>query len=199
MAPAPESIDSEDIVGGIDTHTDTIHVAVITLLGREVADEQFPTTPAGYRAATDFLHQHGRIARVGIEGTSSYGAGIARTCAAAGLEVLEVLRPDKTVRRRQGKSDPIDAYHAARAVLSGRATSAPKDEKILGLRALHVARRSAVKARTATIHQIQQLLITAPDHVREKYRTLSIPRLVQAWHGADPTEPISSAGPCCAP
>lgn len=118
------------------------------------------------------------IERVGIEGTSSYGAGIARACAAAGLEVREVLRPDKTVRRKQGKSDPIDAYLAARALLSGRSTSAPKDEKILGLRALHTARRSAVKARTATLHQIQQLLITAPDGIREKYRDLNNTHLV---------------------
>lgn len=167
-------------MGGIDTHADTIHVALVTVLGRDIADQEFPTTLAGYRAATDFLHGHGMIERVGIEGTSSYGAGIARACAAAGLEVREVLRPDKTVRRKQGKSDPIDAYHAARAVLSGRATSAPKDEKILGLRALHTARRSAVKARTAALHQIQQLLITAPDDIREKYRDLNNTRLVES-------------------
>ncbi|MDN5746162.1 MAG: IS110 family transposase [Nocardioidaceae bacterium] len=169
----------EEVVGGIDTHADTIHVAVVTVVGRDVADEEFLTTLAGYRAATDFLQAHGVIERVGIEGTSSYGAGIARACAAAGMDVREVLRPDKTVRRKQGKSDPIDAYHAARAVLSGRSTSAPKDEKILGLRALHTARRSAVKARTATIHQIQQLLITAPDGIREKYRDLNNARLVE--------------------
>lgn len=131
----------EEVVGGIDTHADTIHVAVVTVLGRDVADQEFPTTVAGYRAAVDFLQAHGVIERVGIEGTSSYGAGIARACAAAGLDVREVLRPDKTVRRKQGKSDPIDAYQAARAVLSGRATSAAKDEKILGLRALRRSRR----------------------------------------------------------
>lgn len=182
----PEHEATEEVVGGIDTHADTIHVALVTVLGRDVADQEFPTTLAGYRAATDFLHAHGTIERVGIEGTSSYGAGIARTCAAAGLDVREVLRPDKTVRRKQGKSDPIDAYHAARALLSGRATSAPKDEKILGLRALHTARRSAVKARTAALHQIQQLLITAPDDIREKYRDLNTTRLIASLARARP-------------
>ncbi|UUZ44387.2 transposase [Janibacter limosus] len=187
----------EEVVGGIDTHADTIHVAVVTVVGRDVADEEFLTTLAGYRAATDFLQAHGVIARVGIEGTSSYGAGIARACAAAGMDVREVLRPDKTVRRKQGKSDPIDAYHAARAVLSGRSTSAPKDEKILGLRALHTARRSAVKARTATIHQIQQLLITAPDGIREKYRDLNNARLVETLARCRPNRDDWSVAPCC--
>jgi transposase len=181
-APGDDERDegSEEVVGGIDTHADTIHVAVVSVLGREIADSEFATTPAGYRAACDFLYSYGVIERVGIEGTSSYGAGIARACAASGLEVREVLRPDKTVRRRQGKSDPIDAYHAARAVLAGRATSPPKDEKILGLRALHLARRSAVKARTATIHQIHQVLITAPDSIRQKYRAMTNTKLVTA-------------------
>ena len=72
--------------------------------------QEFPTTPTGYRQALDFLSCHGEVTGVGIEGTSSYGVGITRTARAAGLDVVEVLRPEQSVRRRQGKSDPLDAY-----------------------------------------------------------------------------------------
>src|SRR5690606_2894052 len=107
------------------------------------------------------------------------GTGIARAAAAAGVEVLEVLRPERSVRRREGKSDPIDAYQAAHAVLAGRATAAAKSADITALRALHNARRSAVKARAAAQVQIRQQLITAPVMIREKYRDLTASRLIQ--------------------
>ncbi|MGW6260938.1 hypothetical protein [Streptomyces sp. NPDC055085] len=81
---------------------------------------------------------------VGVEGTSSYGSGFTHTARQAGLAVVEVNRPDKAERRRIGKSDPIDAYAAARAVISRRATSAPKNGAIVGIRALHTAARSCV-------------------------------------------------------
>jgi transposase len=162
-----------EVVGGADTHEDMVHVAVISRLGLDLVDREFPTTPVGYRAAIEFLHSHGRIERVGIEGTSSYGAGLARAALAAGLIVIEVNRPDRAERRRRGKSDPIDAYQAAHAVLSGRATTVPKSEQIEAIRALRAARRSAVKARTAAANQIHHLLITAPDPVRQKFRALT--------------------------
>jgi len=107
------------VVGGADTHADTVHVAAITTLGREISDREFPTTAAGYRAAVAFLTSHGPIDQVGIEGTSSYGAGLARAVMAAGLQVIEVNRPNRADRRRQGKSDPLDAYQAARAGCPG--------------------------------------------------------------------------------
>jgi transposase len=112
------------VVGGADTHTDTIHVAAVDPVGRELSDREFPTTPAGYAAALAFLTSFGVVRVVGIEGTSSYGAGLARAARAAGLEVRKVIRPGRSVCRRRGKSDPIDAYEAARAVLSERAAAA---------------------------------------------------------------------------
>lgn len=160
------------VVGGIDTHADTIHVAVLTVLGKPVADLEFPTTMAGYRAAVTFLVSHVRIDQVGVEGTSSYGAGITRAIIKAGIQVFEVSRPSRTDRRRVGKSDPLDADHAARAVLSEHVTSAPKGESVQALSSLHNARRSAVKARTAAMNQITAMLITAPDVIRAKYRAL---------------------------
>ena len=168
------------VVGGSDTYADTVHVAAISTLGREVADREFPTTAAGYRAAVAFLTSHGPVDQVGIEGTSSYGAGLARAVTNAGLQVIEVNRPSRADRRRQGKSDPLDAYHAARAVLSGRATSDPKDQSTEAIRSLHNTRRSAVKARTAATNQITAMLITAPDGIRSKYRALQGHPLITA-------------------
>lgn len=174
------------VIGGIDTHADTIHVAVIDEQGRPIGDREFVTTPAGYRAALAFLVGHGRLGVVGIEGTSSYGIGMTRAAQAAGIEVREVTRPDRSVRRRQGKSDPLDAYEAARAVLAGRAQAAAKTELIDPLRALFTARRSAAKARQSAQVQIRQQLITAPAQLREKYRSLSIVRLVKTLTGCRP-------------
>ncbi|MER5908407.1 IS110 family transposase [Streptomyces mirabilis] len=157
------------VVGGVDSHAATIHVAVVTDRGGHLADAEFPTRAAGYAAAIAFLQAHGTVTAVGVEGTSSYGAGFTRSARQAGLAVIEVNRPDKAERRRIGKSDPIDAYAAARAVVSGRATSVPKDGAVDGIRALQTAARSAVKARTAALNQITHLLVTAPDAVRAKY------------------------------
>ncbi|WP_244242217.1 IS110 family transposase [Nocardioides seonyuensis] len=180
------TLDPGTIIGGIDTHADTIHVAAIDPWGRELGDKEFLTTPLGYRQALEFLASHGQVTVVGIEGTSSYGLGITRTASEAGLDVLEVLRPERSVRRREGKSDPIDAYQAAHAVLAGRATAAAKSAEVTALRALHNARRSAVKARAAAQVQIRHQLITAPLTSREKYRHHTAVRLIQALAACRP-------------
>ncbi|MFF4393997.1 MULTISPECIES: IS110 family transposase [unclassified Streptomyces] len=160
------------VFGGVDSHADTIHVAVITDNGGHLADAEFPTTTAGYTAALAFLCAHGDVIAIGVEGTASYGTGFTRAAVADGLSVLEVNRPDRAERRRSGKSDPIDAYAAARAALSGRASSAPKDETVTGIRALHNAARSTVKARTAAMNQIGHILVSAPETIRARYRAL---------------------------
>ena len=183
------------VYGGADTHADTIHVAVIDSLGREVGDREFPTSREGYQHALEFLTSFGTVEVFGIEGTSSYGAGLARTATDAGLVVVEVNRPDRAHRRRRGKSDPIDAYQAAHAAASGRATAAPKHEAIDAIRALHNARNSAVKATTAAMNQIHQLLVTAPVEVRERYRDLKEKALVKALLAARPTTTTSTLSP----
>lgn len=181
------ALDPGTVIGGIDTHSETLHVAAIDPWGRELGDREFPTTPQGYRQTLEFLAAHGEVTAIGIEGTSSYGVGITRTAIDAGLEVLEVIRPDRAVRRREGKSDPLDAYQAAHAVLSGRATAAAKSADITALRALHNARRSAVKARQAAQVQIRQQLVTGPVAIREKYRTLPAARLIRSLAACRPS------------
>ena len=161
------SQDQARSVGGIDSHKDTIHVAVITGTGRSVGDQEFPTTQAGYRQAVAWLSGHGPLQAVGVEGTSSYGTGICAALTAADIVVVEVNRTRAAERRKRGKTDPLDAYRAARSVLSGEATTDPKRASIEPLRALNVARRSAVKAQQAAWRQIGALLVNAPAPLRD--------------------------------
>lgn len=158
------------VIGGVDTHGATHHAAVIDPIGRHLGDQEFPATAVGHRDLTAWLASHGDLIAVGVEGTGSYGAALARQLHAAGITVVEVDRPDRKARRTQGKSDPMDAFAAAMAVASGRAGGTPKtrDGLVEAIRALHVARRGAVKARTAAINQIKGLLITAPAALREQ-------------------------------
>ena len=168
------------MVIGADTHLDTIHLAALSDTGKPLGDAQFPTRPAGYYVAVKWAQSFGTVLRAGVEGTSSYGAGFTRTLQDAGIEVAEVNRSDRAARRRQGKSDPLDAYAAARAALAGHGLAVPKDQTTTALRALLTARRGAVKARTAAINQIKSLLISAPAELRERYRRHTTIALVKA-------------------
>jgi hypothetical protein len=120
-----------------------------------VADREFATTPTGYYIAVRWAHSFGEVLAAGVEGTSSYGSGITQTLQDNNIQVFEVTRPDRAGRRKQGKSDPLDAYSAARAVLAGHGLAVPKDPNTAALRALQTARRGAVKARTRR-HQSDQ-------------------------------------------
>jgi len=115
------------VTGGVDTHGD-LHVAAVldSASGRPLGTASFPTTTPGYAGLLAWLRSHGELDHVGVESTGSYGAGLARFLRVEGEEVIEVDRPDRKTRRFEGKSDPIDAEAAARAVLSGRASSTPK-------------------------------------------------------------------------
>jgi transposase len=106
------------VVGGVDPHADTVSVAVLTAVGKVIGDAEFATDADGYARAVEFLTSHGLVERVGVEGAASYGAGISWALTAAGISVVEVERPTRSARRRAGKSDRLDAYHAARAVLA---------------------------------------------------------------------------------
>ena len=183
------------VFAGADTHADTVHVAVISEHAVPIADKEFATTATGYAQAVSFVAAAGVVAAFGIEGTSSYGAGLARSAAAAGMAVIEVNHPEPADRRRQGKSDPLDAYAAARAVAFERATTPVKDEQIEGIRALLNARASAVKASTAAINQTRQMLVIAPAWIRAKYDDVEAKALMNRLsrlHGDHP-DPVAAA------
>ncbi|WP_319461057.1 IS110 family transposase [Micromonospora sp. RTP1Z1] len=188
-----DSQQAQRIVGGVDTHGETHHAAVVDKVGRQLADRQFPTTPQGYRHLLTWLRSFGDLDRVGVEGTGAYGAALARLLHQAGVLVVEVDRPDRKTRRMKGKSDPVDAYAAALAALSGRATGTPKsrDGRIEAIRALRVARRSAVKARTQAINQLRALLTTGPAELREQLRTLPTGALITTCARLRPTADLA--------
>ena len=156
------------VTGGVDTHKHTHHAAALDATGRLLGDAQFPTTTDGYVALLAWLRSFGTVIAVGVEGTGSYGAGLARHLSAQRVRVIEVDRPDRKTRHRKGKSDPIDAVVAARAVQAGTATGIPKTRTgpVEAIRALQVARRGAVKARTAALNQLHGLITAAPEPIR---------------------------------
>ena len=167
--------DTERLVTlGVDTHADIHIAAALDQLGRIIDTHAIPTTTAGYADLLQWASDLGVIDRVGIEGTGSYGAGLARWLTAHGLTVVEVARPDRRARRRHGKTDEVDAIAAARAVQSGDATTTPKagDGPVAAIRALHVTRRGAVKARTQAANQLRALVVTAPHDLRAQLRDL---------------------------
>ena len=159
------------ITGGVDTHADVHVAAALDPIGGLLCVREFAATTAGYARLLDWLAGFGTVALVGIEGTGSYGAGLARHMAGAGVRVVEVDRSDRQDRRRQGKSDPLDAVSAARAAQSGRARGAPKgrDGAVEAIRALMVARRSAAGERTRAINQARALILTGPDDLRARF------------------------------
>jgi transposase len=113
-----------DVIVGVDTHKDEhVGVTVDGIGGR--LDELFvPATNAGYEQLLDWAREQGRVVAFGVEGTGSYGIGLARFLRRHGIKVIEVSRPPrKGERRAAGKSDTVDAEHAARQVLSGEATA----------------------------------------------------------------------------
>lgn len=155
---------------GIDTHKD-IHVAVVLDdLGRVQRAESFGTTDRDNRRLVGWAGENGPISRAGVEGTGSYGYRLARVLTEAGIEVVEVARPDRARRRRKGKTDLVDAEAAARSVLANDATVTPKDRRgpVGELRSLVVARRSAIKARVQATNQLKALLVECDDRLRAR-------------------------------
>jgi transposase len=168
MTTQPES---RHVVIGVDTHKLTHHGAVLDAdTGKLLGDQEFPATPAGYRRLLSWARSFGELLKAGVEGTGSYGAGLQRHLQTQQVVVIEVSRPNRQDRRMRGKSDPIDAINAARAVLSEMATTTPKsrDGYVEAVRQIRATRRSAVKARRAALHQIHGLLWCAPDDLRAK-------------------------------
>jgi transposase len=170
-----------EVTAGVDTHRDNHTAAAVDGQGRLLGHRQFPATAAGYAALLGWLRAFGRLVLVGVEGTGSYGAELALALQQAGVAVREVDRPDRATRRRDGKSDPLDAEAAARAALAGRAEGLPKQRggPVQALAALRVARRSAIDQRADVIRQIKSLIVTAPEQLRAQLRPLSDAQLIR--------------------
>lgn len=170
------------VTGGVDTHAEVHVAALIDQVGRVLGTEAFPATAAGYQAALAWMGSHGELTAVGVEGTGSYGAGLAQHLTVHGVAVVEVIRPNRQARRRRGKSDTADAIAAAVAALNGEASGIPKsqDGDAEAVRALQVARRSAVKSSTQAANQLRDLIVTGPEALRGELIALSTSERV-AW------------------
>ena len=161
------------VTGGVDTHAD-VHVAAVcdTATGRELDTASFPTSSAGYTALATWMTSHGALDRVGIESTGSYGAALTRHFNSLGVEVIEVDRPDRKARRKDGKTDTLDAVAAAHAVISGRATGIPKsrDGSVEAIRQLEIVYHAATKDRTRALNQFAAIIVAAPAGLRHRLR-----------------------------
>jgi transposase len=173
---------SIDIIGGVDTHAAVHCAAAIDTTGRLIGTAEFPATETGYQRLSRWLRSHGQLQAVGVEGTGAYGAGLARYLRTEPVTVIEVARPDRRLRRNHGKSDPLDAEAAARAVLAGTATTVPKtaDGPVEAIRALRIARLGAIKAKTAATNTLRAMVITAPQPLRSQLPSAGLPSTIIA-------------------
>lgn len=161
---------SAGVIVGVDTHKH-VHAAVaLNGLGARLGATTIPVSSKGYRDLETWARAFGPVRAFGIEGTGSYGAGLTRALVAQGHAVVEVNRPNRQLRHQHGKSDPLDAESAARAVLAGQATACAKSG--IGtaemIRQIKVARDTAVKARTQAMVTLKTLVVNAPSGLREQ-------------------------------
>lgn len=161
-----------EVVGGVDTHADFHVAAAVDANGGVLDVERFPASVDGYEGLVAWLAELGQVTRVGVEGTGSYGVGLARFLIDADVEVIEVDRQNRQVRRKEGKSDPTDAVTAVRAALSGAAAVVPKlrNGPVEQMRVLLVARRSARLQRSQTLNQLRHLVFCAPEPIRIRFK-----------------------------
>jgi len=162
--------DTPLVLGGVDAHADSHHVAALDPRGALLGTASFPTTTPGYAQALDWLGSFGEIDAIAVESTGCYAAALVRYLREHEIRVAEVNQPHAHARRRVGKSDPIDAEMGARLLLAGKAKVTPKqtDGIVESIRLPRVARSSAVKSRTAATIQIRDLIITAPQQLRDQ-------------------------------
>ena len=173
--------DELDYVLGVDTHRDEHVLAVVTApAGAVVAGRRVAASRRGYREALCFAERCAAGRRVwAIEGTGSYGAGLARLLAERGEVVLELGRTAPAGRRLAGKDDALDAARTARAALASETPASPRaGERREALRLLLAARRSAVDVRRQALGQLRAVIVTSPDRLRNELRRLPLGQLL---------------------
>ena len=192
--------DLVDIVIGVDTHKHTHTAGVIDAgTGGQLGDRTVPTDPSGFDELIEFADARDGVRVWAIEGTGGYGAGLTRHLQARGEWVIELDRPDRPARRHGAKSDPLDAYRAAREALSRVTLASPRapgSRAALSVRL--AARRSAIEAATVAQRQLNALVIAAPESLRCRLRGLSIRSMIPIaarlrGHDSWDTETIETA------
>ena len=182
------------VIVGVDTHKH-VHVAVaIDGVGAKLATCTVSADRAGSAVLVDWARGLGTVEAFGIEGTGSYGVGLASFVRRHAVRVVEVSHCDRRKRRNNGKSDTIDAEAAARSVLAGVSTAVPKsaDGSAEMARQIKVARDTAVKARSAAIITLTTLIVNAPSALREDLDPLTDRKLIDRCHRLKPGEVVDT-------
>jgi transposase len=158
----------------------------------------FANDAGGYSLLLAWMRGHGPLDRVGVEGTGSYGSGLARFLRREEVLVVEVNRPNRAARRSAGKSDVVDAIEAARAALSGRASGIPKagDGTVEAIRVLRTARRSALQSRTQCANQIHALIDTGPESLRARCAHQKLATVIEIAQHLAVGEEMADPGTC---
>ena len=190
MTIMPTDACSGRVIIGVDTHKHFHAAAVLDERGALLGTATFDADSAGYRALIAWADQFGLPRRFGIEGTGSYGRGLASAVRRAGHDVIEVMRPNRQDRHRRGKSDLLDAENAARAVSAGTAEAIPKNTEgvVEMIRHIKIAKDAAVKARTVAMQSLKAVLITAPAELRQALEPLPNMALIRRCAGLRPGE-----------
>lgn len=171
----PSLADRVDAVIGVDTHRDTHEVEIADANGTPIATCSISNDSSGFAGLIAWIAEHAPGPRVivSVEGTRSYGIGLARALSAAGIAVIECEQPNRKDRRGRGKSDPIDAHLAVLTALrldAGRLPTARADGDREALPILLIARQDMVVVRTAQINRLRALLLSGPDSDRDAAR-----------------------------
>ena len=178
------------VTGGIDTHGEVHVAAVLDEVGGLLGTQSFRADPDGYAELLSWLEAFGEVSKVGVEGTGSYGAGVARFLARAGVHVVEVDRQNRQARRQSGKSDPLDALEAARAAQRAGPMEGPRAETVRSRPSASSSWPSArlVGRASRRSAQMRQLTFSAPDQLQSRLKGLPIAAFVAAAQGLRPTE-----------
>jgi transposase len=192
------TVQQTNVIIGVDTHKDQ-HVAfAIDTNGSRLAEPlEVPATNDGYQLLIEWATGFGPVQGFGVEGCGSYGQGLARFLRRHGYQVREVARPPRRGERRlSGKSDAIDAEHAARLMLTGEGMATPKtaDGNVEALRMIKIARDTAVKAHTTTMITLKAVLVTCEHDLRDELAKLSDHKLILACVELPTTGDIGNPG-----
>ena len=176
------------IVGGVDTHKDLHVAAAVDGHDQVLGTNTFPATRHGYKTMLAWMRSFGDVTRIGIECSGTYGAGLLRYLQQASITTLEVTSPDKSVRRKRGKDDSIDAENAAHAAFAGIRTVTPKtrDGMVESLRVLKVCRKTAIAARRVALQMIQTQIVSAPEELRDQLRSMTRMQLIRTLASSRP-------------
>jgi transposase len=169
------------LVVGVDTHKDSHSAAVVDELGGVVASTDVVANQRGYVQLLEWARCQGPRRNWVVEGTGSYGAGLASFLARCGEVVYEGDRPQRRKHGASGKSDQLDAIKVARESLAREHHAAPRQRgNREAIRVLLSTREGAVTASRQGLNQLYALVVTAPEPVRVRLIRLTGEQLVRA-------------------